>query len=552
MLDPLDVTPPDRVPVRRALLSVSDKTGLVELARALHDQGTQLVSTGGTAKAIADAGLPVVAVDDVTGFPEMMDGRVKTLHPRLFAGILGVRQIDAHAEAALEHEIDWIDLVVVNLYPFEATIARDGVTNAEAIENIDIGGPSLIRAAAKNHAYASILTDPAQYPAVIEELRESGDGSLGLVTRRNLALQAYATTARYDAAISGFLQDQDEFNGTQLPLGHPAGRPAAGGRVPFPPQFSRGYVKDRTLRYGENPHQRGAYYRRAGSPGGAHLLGGVEQLHGKELSFNNLLDLEASRAIAREFDEPACVIVKHNNPCGAAIGTSSLQAFERALACDPVSAFGGIVSLTRPVDKAAAEALSGLFVEVLFAPAFDDDALEILTRKPNVRLLRGDDASLRGLEHLDVRPVAGGVLVQDADEVVVDRETMKVASAAQPSEDQWRDMLFAWRVMRHVKSNAIVYAKDGATVGIGAGQMSRVDSARIAIDKAGEHGLDLTGAAMASDAFFPFADGVEVGLDAGIRAVIQPGGSVRDEEVVAAVDAVDATMVFTGRRHFRH
>jgi phosphoribosylaminoimidazolecarboxamide formyltransferase/IMP cyclohydrolase len=550
VLDPLDITPPDRVPVRRALLSVSDKTGLVELARALHARGTELVSTGGTAKAIADAGLPVVAVDDVTGFPEMMDGRVKTLHPRLFAGILGVRQLDTHAAAATEHQIGWIDLVVVNLYPFEDTIARDGVTIAEAIENIDIGGPSLIRAAAKNHAYATILTDAAQYPAVIEELQASEDGSLSLATRRNLALQAYATTARYDAAISGFLQAQDDFNGAELPLGHAHGRPAAGGRVPFAPQLSFGYVKERTLRYGENPHQRGAYYRRAGA--GAHLLGGVEQLHGKELSFNNLLDLEAARAIAREFDEPACVIVKHNNPCGAAIGSDSSEAYAKAFACDPVSAFGGIISLTRTVDAAAAEAISKQFVEVLFAPGYDDDALEILSQKPNVRLLRGDDAALRGLEALDVRPVAGGALIQDVDEVVVDRDSMSVASAAAPTEDQWRDMLFAWRVMRHVKSNAIVYAKDGATVGIGAGQMSRVDSARIAVDKAREHGLDLTGAAMASDAFFPFADGVQIGLDAGVRAVIQPGGSVRDEEVIAAVDAVGATMVFTARRHFRH
>ncbi|MDX8151831.1 bifunctional phosphoribosylaminoimidazolecarboxamide formyltransferase/IMP cyclohydrolase [Patulibacter brassicae] len=544
MLDPLDITPPDRVPVRRALLSVSDKTGLAELATALHEQGAELVSTGGTAKVIADAGLPVVAVDDVTGFPEMMDGRVKTLHPRLFAGILGVRDLDAHAAAATEHEIGWIDLVVVNLYPFEDTIAREGVTLAEAIENIDIGGPSLIRAAAKNHAYATILTDPAQYGAVIEELRASGDGSLGLDTRRTLALQAYATTARYDAAISGFLQEQEAFGGTDTA--------EDGTALPgFPPTFSRGYVKDRDLRYGENPHQRAAYYRRAGSR--AHLLSGVHQLHGKELSFNNLLDLEASRAIARELaDDPAAVIVKHNNPCGAAIGDSSLQAFERALASDPVSAFGGIVTLTRPVDKAAAEALSQLFVEVLFAPSYDEDALSILTQKPNVRLLQGDDAPLRGLERLDVRPVAGGALVQDADGVVVDRAGMSIATEAQPTDEQWRDLLFAWRVMRHVKSNAIVYAKDGATVGIGAGQMSRVDSARIGVEKATEHGLDLTGAAMASDAFFPFPDGLQIGLDAGVRAVIQPGGSMRDELSIDAANAAGAAMVLTGRRHFRH
>ncbi|MCK9248098.1 MAG: bifunctional phosphoribosylaminoimidazolecarboxamide formyltransferase/IMP cyclohydrolase [Solirubrobacteraceae bacterium] len=539
MLDPLDVPTPDRVPVRRALLSVSDKSGLVDLARALHDAGTELVSTGGTLAALAAEGLPVIGVEDVTGFPEMMDGRVKTLHPRLFAGILGVRDIDAHAQAADLHEIGWIDLVVVNLYPFEATIARDGVTLAEAIENIDIGGPSLIRAAAKNHGYVGILTDPTQYGDVVAELRD-GDGTLGLDTRRRLALQAYATTARYDAAISAHLGEQPEF----------APDVADGAPAAFPDDLTQALVKERDLRYGENPHQRGAYYRRAG--GRAHLLGGVDQLHGKELSYNNLLDLDAARAMARELDEPGCVIVKHNNPCGAAIGDDLASAYAKAFACDPVSAFGGIIALTRTVDAATARGLSQQFVEVVFAPGYDDDALEILTGKPNVRLLRGDEAALRGLESLDVRPVVGGALVQDRDAVVVDRDGMTVATAATPTDDQWRDMLFAWRIMRHVKSNAIVYARDGATLGIGAGQMSRVDSARIAVAKAAEHGLDLTGAAMASDAFFPFADGLQIGLDAGVRAVIQPGGSVRDDEVIAAADAAGAAMAFTGRRHFRH
>ncbi|MGE4427122.1 MAG: bifunctional phosphoribosylaminoimidazolecarboxamide formyltransferase/IMP cyclohydrolase [Solirubrobacteraceae bacterium] len=540
MLDPLDVPTPDRVPVRRALLSVSDKSGLVDLARALVDSGTELVSTGGTLKALDEAGLPVIGVEDVTGFPEMMDGRVKTLHPRLFAGILGVRGIDTHAQAAALHEIGWIDLVVVNLYPFEATIARDEVTLAEAIENIDIGGPSLIRAAAKNHGYVGILTDPAQYGDVIAELGDHGDGSLGLETRRRLALQAYTATARYDAAISGHLREQAEFGGA----------PDADVSRPFPDDITQALVKDRDLRYGENPHQRGAYYRRVGTR--AHLLGGVEQLHGKELSYNNLLDLDAARGMARELDEPGCVIVKHNNPCGAAIADGLADAYAKAFACDPVSAFGGIIALTRPVDAATAEGLSKQFVEVVFAPGYDDEALEILTQKPNVRLLRGDEGALRGERRLDVRPVVGGALVQDADGVVLDRDGMTVSTAAAPTEDQWRDMLFAWRVMRHVKSNAIVYARDGATLGIGAGQMSRVDSARIAVAKAAEHGLDLTGAAMASDAFFPFADGLQIGLDAGVRAVIQPGGSVRDDEVIAAADASGATMVMTGRRHFRH
>ena len=539
MLEPIDVTPPDRVPVRRALLSVSNKVGLVDLASALHEHGSELVSTGGTARKIAEAGLPVRPVEELTGFPEMMDGRVKTLHPNLFAGILGVRDAAAHATAAAEHEIGWVDLVCVNLYPFEETTDRPDVTLGEAVENVDIGGPSLIRAAAKNHAYATVLTDPGQYGAVLEEVRASGDGSVGLRTRRRLAAEAFAATGRYDAAISGFLQSRREFGG--------------GPDAPFPDVSSRGYAKVADLRYGENPHQRGAYYRRAGA--GTHLLGGVRQLHGKELSFNNLLDLDSARAIARDLgEEPGCVIVKHNNPCGAAIGATLAEAYTKAFACDPVSAFGGIIVATRTVDRPAAEAIAQQFVEVLFAPGFDAEALEVLREKPNVRLLQGGEPDVRDRPggNQEVRPVLGGLLVQDADTVIVDRATMTVPTVAQPDEAQWRDVLFAWRVMRHVKSNAIVYSRDGATLGIGAGQMSRVDSARLAVQKAAEHGLDLAGAAMASDAFFPFPDGLQVGLDAGARAVIQPGGSVRDDAVVAAADAVGATMVFTGRRHFRH
>lgn len=534
MLNPLNVQMPDRVPVRRALLSLSDKSGLAELAEALINAGCELVSTGGTAKAIADAGFAVTPVEQITSFPEMMDGRVKTLHPNLFAGILGVRGIEEHAQAAATHDIGWIDMVVVNLYPFEETVARPDVTLAEAIENIDIGGPSLIRAAAKNHGYVSILTDASQYPAIIEELNSSEDGSLSLQTRKRLCCDAYTYTARYDAAISGFLQRQSEFADQES----------------FAPSFSQAYVKQMDLRYGENPHQRAAYYRRAGAK--SHLLGDIEQLQGKELSFNNLLDLEAARAIAREFEQAACVIIKHNNPCGVAVGTDAAGAYGKAFACDPVSAFGGILAFTTTVDKAAAEAVSKQFAEVIFAPSFTDEALQIFSSKENLRLLQGDDSVLKGVETRDVRQVAGGVLVQDVDSVITDRDQMDVATAAQPTDQQFADMQFAWKVMRHVKSNAIVYAKDGATVGIGAGQMSRVDSARIGVEKAKEHGLSLDGAVMASDAFFPFPDGLQIGIDAGVKAVIQPGGSVRDNEVVAAADTAGVAMLMTGRRHFRH
>ncbi len=520
---------PGEVRVRRALLSVSDKSGIVDFAQGLADLGVELVSTGGTARELADAGVAVRAIEDFTGFPEMMDGRVKTLHPRLYAGLLARRDEDEHLRAASEQEIEQVDLVCVNLYPFEQTVARGDASEAEVIENIDIGGPTMIRAAAKNSAFAAVVVDPQDYERLLAELHES-DGRLSLQTRKALAGKAFACTARYDAAISTWF----------------ATREGDG----FPESWREAYEKVMDLRYGENPHQQAAYYARAGSP--THLLAGVEQLHGKELSFNNLLDLSSARELVEEFAEPACAIVKHNNPCGCAIGDSAQQAYVRAFACDPQSAYGGVIAVNRPVDLAFAEELGKQFIEVLLAPGYDAAALEALQVKKNVRLLELGDwpAPLREVES---KPVIGGQLVQTHDVVSETREQMTPVSARQPSEDEWRDMLFAWTVCRHVRSNAIVLAAGGATIGIGAGQMSRVDAVRIAIEKAQEFRPEqLAGAALASDAFFPFADGPQLALDAGVTAIIQPGGSVRDEEVVAAVDAAGAAMVATGVRHFRH
>jgi phosphoribosylaminoimidazolecarboxamide formyltransferase / IMP cyclohydrolase len=517
-------TAPGEVRVRRALLSVSDKTGLVEFAQGLADLGVELVSTGGTARALAGAGLAVRAIDDLTGFPEMLDGRVKTLHPRLYAGLLAVRSEPEHLAAVAEHGLEWVDLVCVNLYPFEATVAS-GAGPADVIENIDIGGPTMVRAAAKNHAYAAVVTAPGQYGAVLDELRDSG-GRLSMVTREALARAAFETTARYDAAISAWFAARDDA---------------------LPGRFARAYEQAAELSYGENPHQRAAFYAEAG--GRRHVLSGVRQLHGKQISYNNILDLAAARDLVGEFDEAACAIIKHNNACGAAVGQDTASAYARAFACDPLSAFGGVIAVNRRVDRAAAEAISEQFVEVLLAPGFDEDALEVLQRKPNVRLLADPEPWRPAPGEAELRFVAGGVLVQDRDGVVLDRDTMRVATGREPGEAEWADLLFAWRVCRHVKSNAIVLARDGATVGIGAGQMSRVDSVRIAVEKA-QSGLE--GAALASDAFFPFADGPAIAIEAGVRAIIQPGGSVRDEEVVAAADEAGVAMVLTGRRHFRH
>ncbi len=511
--------------VRRALLSVSDKRGVVDFAKGLAALGVELVSTGGTARALRDAGLDVRAVDDLTGFAEMMDGRVKTLHPKLHAGILGVRDNADHVAAADERGVEWIDLVCVNLYPFERTAARRDAADAEIIEDIDIGGPTMIRAAAKNHAFTAVVVSPEAYDAVLAEL-EAGDGRLGLDTRRSLAGEAFALTARYDTAIARWFSEQVQ---------------------DFPPLFLRAFEKLTDLPYGENPHQRAALYTQIGAR--RHVLSMVKQHHGKELSFNNLLDLDAARAILREFEEPACVIVKHNNPCGAALADTPLEAYRRAFACDPVSAFGGIIALNRPVDAELAEALSGQFVEVLIAPGYGDGALEVLTRKPNVRLLEDGERRAPAGVRLDLRQLDGGLLVQDSDGETTARSAMEVAGATPPADAQWGDLLFAWQIAKHVKSNAIVLAKDRATVGIGAGQMSRVDSVRLAIEKAQS---PLEGAVLASDAFFPFADGPQAAIDAGVTAIVQPGGSKRDDEVVAAADAAGVAMVFTGRRHFKH
>jgi phosphoribosylaminoimidazolecarboxamide formyltransferase / IMP cyclohydrolase len=525
---------PGEVRVRRALLSVSDKRGVVEFANGLAQLGVELVSTGGTARELAGAGIAVRAIEDFTGFPEIMDGRVKTLHPRLYAGLLARRDDDEHLRAAAELQIEQVDLVCVNLYPFERTVARGDASDEEVIENIDIGGPSMIRAAAKNSAFAAVVVDPDDYRRVLGELRES-DGRLSPATRKELAAKAFACTARYDAAISAWFARRTYDR--------------------FPPSWRDAYEKVSDLRYGENPHQQAAFYARAGSP--THLLAGVEQLHGKELSFNNLLDLSSARELVEEFAEPACAIVKHNNPCGAAVAATGQAAYECAFACDPQSAYGGVIAVNRPVDLAFARELSKQFIEVLLAPGYDAAALQELQVKKNVRLLELGDWP-PPLREVESKPVIGGQLVQTHDVVSETREQMRVTSARQPSEQEWRDMLFAWTVCRHVRSNAIVIAaaagtSASATIGIGAGQMSRVDAVRIAVEKAREFRSDLlAGAALASDAYFPFADGPQLALDAGVGAIVQPGGSVRDEEVVAAVDAAGAAMVATGVRHFRH
>jgi phosphoribosylaminoimidazolecarboxamide formyltransferase / IMP cyclohydrolase len=516
---------PGEVTISRALLSVSDKTGIVEFARGLAELGVEIVSTGGTARELSQAGLAVRAISDLTGFPEIMDGRVKTLHPKLYAGLLAVRDDPSHVEAAGEHDVEPVDLVCVNLYPFERTAAIRGVSDAEVVENIDIGGPTMIRAAAKNHLYAAPLVSPESYDAVLAELRETG-GKLSLTTRESLAAEAFAYTARYDTAIARWFQEK---------------------REDFPPLMVRAFEKVLELPYGENPHQRAAYYAQIGAR--THVLSMVSQVGGKQLSFNNLLDLDAARLLIREFQIPACVIIKHNNPCGVAVGSTALEAYQRAFACDPLSAYGGVICLNRRVDKVVAEAIVGQFLEVLFAPGFEEEALEVLASKPNARLL--DDRERRTANLIDpaLRQVVGGMLVQDRDADLEERADMQVVSERRPTEAEWQELSFAWKVCKHVKSNAIVLSRDLATLGIGAGQMSRVDSVRIAIEKSQS---ELKGAVMASDAFFPFSDGPQLAMEAGITAIIQPGGSVRDPDVVDAVDAAGAAMVFTSRRHFRH
>jgi phosphoribosylaminoimidazolecarboxamide formyltransferase/IMP cyclohydrolase len=526
------------VKIARALLSVSDKTGLAELGRALSARGVELVSTGGTAKALREAGLDVQDVSDLTGFPEMMDGRVKTLHPKVHGGLLAVRDDPEHAAAMAAHGIGAIDLVVVNLYPFAQTVAR-GAERDEVIENIDIGGPSMVRSAAKNHHFVAIVTDPGDYAELIEAL-EANDGATSLDFRRRLAAKAFAATASYDGAIAQWFAFADQ-------------------GVMFPETLPLTMKLGDTLRYGENPHQQAALYL----PAGPHTRGIAQaaQVQGKALSYNNYNDADAALELVSEFrdGDPACVIVKHANPCGVASAPDLLTAYAEALACDPVSAFGGIVAVNRPLDAAAAEAITSIFTEVVIAPDADEDARAIFARKKNLRLLLTGALPDPHRGGLTIKSIAGGYLVQSRDNGRVSREDLKVVTRREPSEQELRDCLFAWTVAKHVKSNAIVYAKGGATAGIGAGQMNRLESARIAAwkardaaEKAGWAEPRTIGSAVASDAFFPFADGLLAAVEAGATAVIQPGGSIRDDEVIAAADEAGLTMVFTGMRHFRH
>ena len=523
-------------PVRRALLSVSDKTGLIPFASRLAALGIELVSTGGTAKTLSAAGLPVTEVSAVTGFPEIMDGRVKTLHPMIHGGLLAVRSDSSHMAAMLEHAITPIGLLVVNLYPFESTVEGDASWQ-EAVENIDVGGPAMIRAAAKNHAFVTVVVDPADYTAVEAELT-AGEGTTTEATRRRLAAKAFARTAAYDAAISQWLARQS---------GEDLG-----------PYFATGGARIQSLRYGENPHQSAAFYA---APGKLSGIAAARQLQGKELSYNNINDTDAALECLAEFENAgsaACVIVKHANPCGVAVGSSLREAYRKALACDPVSAFGGIIAVNRRLDAATAEVITELFTEVIVAPTADEEAIAVIARKKNLRLLLLDDKPLTG-GGLSVKSVSGGLLVQTRDTVTVDEMDLRVVTRRKPTVAELSDLRFAFRVAKHVKSNAIVYARDGATVGIGAGQMSRVDSARIAVrkseDVSRDAGLDeasVKGSVVASDAFFPFADGLLQAANAGATAVIQPGGSLRDDEVIRAADEAGLAMVFTGVRHFRH
>jgi phosphoribosylaminoimidazolecarboxamide formyltransferase/IMP cyclohydrolase len=519
--------PPAEAQVRRALLTVSDKRGLVDFARGLRELGVEIISTGGTAHELGGEGVETRAIEDYTGFPEILDGRVKTLNPRIYAGLLAVRSNPQHLETLNEHEIEPIDLVCVNLYPFERVATRRGVAPEEVLENIDVGGPTLIRAAAKNHAFAAVVVSPESYDAVLEELR-SGEGKLSERTRESLAQEAFAYTARYDAAIARWFAEREE---------------------DFPAQYSTTYEKVLDLTYGENPHQRAAYYTQTGVR--THLLSMISTLHGKELSFNNLLDLDSGRRLVEEFEVPASAIIKHNNPCGCAVGAGLNEAFDKALASDRTSAFGGVFCFNRPVDRDLAEKLHGMFVELVFAPGYEEGALEILQRKENIRILEDSERRRPDVGEHDLKRVRGGLLVQDHDSGLETREEMRVVTERKPTEEEWGELLFAMRVCKQVRSNAIVLARELGTVGVGAGQMSRVDSVRLAVDKA-RGGGELDGAVMASDAFFPFADGPQAAIDAGVRAIIQPGGSQRDAEVVEACDRAGVAMVFTARRHFRH
>ena len=532
-----------------ALISVSDKTGITEFAAALVALGVNLLSTGGTAKLLQDAGLPVTEVAEVTQFPEMLDGRVKTLHPKVHGGLLARRDVPAHMQALAEHGIGTIDLLVVNLYPFEATVAKASCTLADAIENIDIGGPAMVRSAAKNWKDVAVLTDASQYAPVLAEL-QAGGGKLSDKTRFGLAVAAFNRISNYDAAISDYLSaiDFEAGSADAVPV-----------RAVFPAQSNGRFIKLQDLRYGENPHQQAAFYRDL-HPAPGSLVSAV-QLQGKELSYNNIADGDAAWECVKQFTQPACVIVKHANPCGVAVADGALAAYQKAFQTDPTSAFGGIIAFNVPVDGAAAEAVSKQFVEVLMAPAFSDEARAVFAAKANVRLLQisldrvqrdGANAWARGQNAMDVKRVGSGLLIQTADFHELKADALEVVTQIKPTPQQIEDLLFAWKVAQFVKSNAIVFCKDGMTMGVGAGQMSRLDSARIASIKAQHAGLSLQGTAVASDAFFPFRDGLDVVIDHGATCVIQPGGSMRDQEVIDAANERGVAMVFTRVRHFRH
>ncbi|MBS1561407.1 MAG: bifunctional phosphoribosylaminoimidazolecarboxamide formyltransferase/IMP cyclohydrolase [Bacteroidetes bacterium] len=508
--------------IKRALLSVSDKTGIVDFARSLHELGIEIISTGGTASTIAAAGIPVLKVSDITGFPEIMDGRVKTLHPKIHGALLAVTDNAEHVQAMDDHDITKIDLVAINLYPFESTVARRGATHEEIIENIDIGGPAMVRASAKNYKFTTIIVNPSHYASIIEMLKQGGmvDASM----RELLAMEAYSHTARYDALISQYF--------------------AARNSITFPHETALPLITDQSLRYGENPHQKAVLY------GSFSKI--FTQLHGKELSYNNIMDIDAATRVVMEFAEPTCVIVKHNNPCGVGSGSDLVDAYRKAFATDTVSPFGGIIAMNRPVDATMAQEIHSLFAEVLIAPSYSDEALAILQKKKDRRLMTVDYEQLAALSGVDIRAVAGGFLLQTPDDQLLDEQALRVVTERQPTEEERAAMMYAWRIAKHVKSNAIVYASADRSLAIGAGQMSRVDSARIAVRKAQDAGIDLSGCAVASDAFFPFADGLLQAAEAGAVCVIQPGGSVRDEEVIAAANEQGLTMMFTGMRHFRH
>ncbi len=521
-------------PIRRALVSAFDKEGIVPFCRDLHAAGVEILSTGGTARLLKESGVPAVRVSERTGFPEMLDGRVKTLHPRIHAGILAIRSDARHMEDLKRAGIDPIDLVVANLYPFEKTASMDGIGLAEVVEMIDVGGPTMVRAAAKNFAHVGVVVDPADYGAVIEEIRETG--GLAPETRLRLAVKAFRHTCAYDAAVSAYLSR----------IGPRGELPTASG-CGFPEKLEMSYFKSLDLVYGENPHQKAAFYRDPLATGTS--VGRAVQLQGKPLSFNNMLDFDGALTLAAALRGDACAIIKHGNPCGAAQGHDAADSFRKALECDPTSAFGGVIAFNLPVDTQAAEAIAEAFYEGVIAPAFEEGARDVLARRKNLRLLQCGSLSGYSRSGWDLRRVNGGLLVQDWDDVSSPVAEAKVVTRRAPTDSEWKALDFAWTVVRHVKSNAIVYALSERLVGVGAGQMSRVDSARFGIEKAR---LPLRGAVAASDAFFPFRDGLDVTAQAGVTAIVQPGGSIRDPEVIAAADEHGMAMVFTGRRHFRH